>query len=271
MKTYIQIVLTLCMAGVLFMQCSEGDFLYNTNQKHTIYFNKELREIEVKSFTFAYYTIKDTVMDIPVRYIGMPNNQVQKFNAKIVKDSIAPLAVEGEDYEFIKLEFNPNEVLTNLQIKLKRSSHLKDTTYGICIVFEENEFFKPMVGTSYKLIVSDGDLPEPTWWRMSKKKSHNRFLGKYYPEKYRMVLERFKAMEKKYPDFYKYAVENYGEFLEKIPSDAPGSVRNFYYFKYSAIWGRYIFKPVWEYFTNPENVLPDDDISLMEDPVYLYK
>lgn len=271
MKKYIQIVFTLCLTSMLFMQCSESDFLYDTNHKHTIYFDNASKEPQVNNFTFAYYAITDTTINIPVRYMGMPKDKEQIYVAKIVKDPIAPLAIKGEDYEFVNLKFKPNEVLTNLQIKLKRSANLKDTTYGISIVFEENELFKPMVGTNYKLIVSDGELPKPTWWAMSKNKPHNRFLGTYYPEKYKMFLEQFKAMEKKYPDFYKYSTENYGEFLQDIPANAPGNIRMFYYFKYSAIWGRYVFKPVWEHFTAPANILPGDDISLMENPIYLYK
>ncbi len=271
MKKKIQIILTVCFVFLLFSKCSEGDFVYDSNQKHTIYFDKKEKEADVFNFSFVYYSITDTVFNIPVRYIGVPQNEELTFKVKVVKDSLAPLAIEGEDYELVNVKFKPNEVLTNLQIKLNRSAHLQDTTYGIFLKFEENENFKPMFGTSYGLIVADGELPKPTWWSINKRKPQNMFLGIYYPEKYRMFLDRFKAMEKKFPDFYKYATENYGEFLETIPEDADGKIRNFYFYKYSAIWGRYIFKPVWEYFTDPEHILPGDDISLMRNPIQLYQ
>jgi hypothetical protein len=257
---------------VLFLaSCDESELLYNTSQKHTIYFDKEKIAPEVNSFTFAYYTFSDTVIDIPVRYMGMPVDKEQTFKVKVVADTIGVMPTEGEDYEYINLSFAPGEVATNLRIHLNRTEILKDTTLGISLVFEENEIFTPEKGTFFKLQVSDGELPMPTWWPQSSKKQNNRFLGNYYPEKYLMILEKFKSLEHKYPDFYKYAVENFGEFLHEIPADASGPVRMFYYFKYSSIWGRYVFQPVWDYYTDPANVLPGDDPSIMDDPVYLYK
>ncbi len=170
------------------------------------------------------------------------------------------------------LTIAPGEVEGNLKVRLKRSGILADTTYGLSLVFEENEFFVPLNGSHYKLQVSDGELPMPTWWALyPPNRMNNEFLGLYYPEKYKMVLEKFKALENKYPDFYKYAIEEYGEFLHEIPEGSPNNIRWFFRFKYSYIWGKYVFQSVYDYFSNPENALPGDDLSLMKNPIDIYK
>ncbi len=70
------------------LSCSDSDLLYNTNQKHTIYFDKEKGGVEVKNltdiykFSFAYYSFSDTVVDIPVKYMGLPADHIQEFKVK---------------------------------------------------------------------------------------------------------------------------------------------------------------------------------------------
>lgn len=252
-----------------FVACSDSDLYYDTDQKHTIYFNKPETDVErdYTTFSFAFYSIQDTIIDIPVKYIGMPVDKEQTFKVKLVTDTIGPAAVENTDFEFISLTFPPNQIEANLKIKLNRSEVLKDTTYAISLVFEENEIFTPKHQTFFKLQVSDGELPKPNWWDMSTRYQYNRVLGIYHPAKYRMLLEYFKNTRNTYPDFYKYSVEKLGEFLNEVSEDD----RSFFFKKYSSIWGKQVFEPVWEYFTNPATMIPGDDISKMDSPTYLYK
>lgn len=256
---------------LVFASCSKSDLLYDTDQKHTIYFNKTENDPVVNKFSFAYYAINDTVVNIPVKYMGMPVDKEQTFKVKLITDTIGLKAEEDKDFEYVSLTFPPNTVEADLKIRLNRSETLKDTVYAISLLFEENDIFTPRYQTFYKLQVEDGELPKPTWWDYSTSKPYNRFLGHYYPEKYKMLLKLFNEAKAEYPDFYKYSVENYGEFLNTIPENASPKERSFFMFKYSSIWGKYIFQPVWDYFTDPAHILPDDDISVMDNPIIIYK
>lgn len=266
---FIYYILLFC--SISFVSCDKSDLLYDTSQKHLLYFIKGEDAPDINKFSFVYYSFQDTVIEIPIKYVGTPSNTEQEYRVKIISDTIGVLPKEGEDYEFLNLKFPANQVEASLKIRLKRSEILKDTVYGVSLVFEENQLFKPMNGTFFKIVVEDGELPKPAWWDQNSYRDYNSYLGKYYPEKYRMLLERFNALKDEYPDFYKYSSENFGEFLQLIPEDAPRQIKYFYKYKYSYIWGKYVFEPVWEYFTDQNNVLPDDDISLMKNPVELYK
>lgn len=270
MKKNILFICVINMIVLFLTSCDDSEFYYNTDQRHTIYFDKGKFAEDLKLFTFAYYTFNDTVISIPVRYMGMPSDKEQSFTVKVVADTIGETAVEGTDFEIIKSSFEPGEVVTDLLVRIKRSEVLKDTVYGLSLRFVEDETFTPKYETFYKLRVEDGELPQPNWWAVGDR-TVNRFLGEYYPEKYKMVLEKFKDLEYEYPDFYNYTVDLIGEFLHTVPENPPGELRDFYYRKYSIIWGKYVFGPVWEYFTNPDNILPGDDISKMTDPIELYK
>ena len=115
--------------------------------------------------------------------------------------------------------------------------------------FKENDYFKPIANNYYRLSVVDGALPEPQWWAPN-------FLGVYARNNdrlYRKMLEYFWQLEELKPIFYKEKVEEYGLYLEYAKA-------GFYQVKGNIIWINYVFKPAYDFYTDPANTYEGFDM-----------
>ena len=88
----------------------------------------------------------------------------------------------------------------------------------------------------------DGKLAKPAWWA-------SYYLGEYSNNNDRLylkILENFWALEELKPVFYAEKAKEYGKFLENAPTaffQMPGNM----------IWIKYVLKPAYEYYSDPEN------------------
>ena len=233
--------------------CSNKAIYYNPDQKRSIYFNWELSKYisnvvpDTVFFSFAIYEEKEVEYHIPVKSMGMPVDEDQHFELEVVEDSTT--AEFGKHYEFGTLIIPKNEVEGILSLKLKRTEDLMNHPVLLYLKFRENDYFKPIANNYYRLSVVDGALPEPQWWAPN-------FLGVYARNNdrlYRKMLEYFWQLEELKPIFYKEKVEEYGLYLEYAKA-------GFYQVKGNIIWINYVFKPAYDFYTDPANTYEGFDM-----------
>ena len=79
------------------------------------------------------------------------------------------------------------------------------------------------------------------------------YLGKYYPAKYRKMLEFYHDMKAKNPIFYEDCLAKYGENLDK-----KGIKKSFFASENPAAWASYVLIPLCEYYKTWYSGHPDD-------------
>ena len=226
--------------------CSNKAIYYNPDQKRSIYFNWDLNKYvsnvapDTVFFSFAIYEEKEVEYRIPVKSMGMSVDEDQCFELEVVEDSTT--AEFGKHYEFGTLIIPKNEVEGVLPLKLKRTEDLMNHPVLLYLKFRENDYFRPMEGDHYCLSIIDGKLAKPAWWT-------SYYLGEYNNNNDRLylkILENFWALGELKPVFYAEKEKEYGKFLENAPTaffQMPGNM----------IWIKYVLKPAYEYYSDPEN------------------
>lgn len=193
-------------------------------------------------FSFAYYEDSTYIYKFPVKYTGMPVNENTEFAVKILSDSSS--AVIHKHYDIGKLQISPDTKECFLSFELYRTEDIMENPVNIKFRLEENENFKPLHVFSHNLIVVDGILPAPPWWDIAKF-----YLGEYKNNNhklYRKILEYYWLLEKDKPVFYAETLKQYGRYLENAPA-------GFYQKNNTIIWVKYVLKPAYEYFSDPEH------------------
>lgn len=227
--------------------CSNDAIYYNTNQKRSIYFDKEafrtsvMKEIpDTVAFSFALYNEDEYQYEIPVKYIGLPESEDRVFEVEIIKDSTT--AVEGTHFAIGKLIVPENAIEGVLSITLKRTEEIMNHPVFLFLKFKENDYFKPLDNDHFRLSVVDGILPAPKWWSTN-------FLGDYSKNNdrlYRKLLEYYWKLEDSKPVFYAEKLKTYGLYLENAPAA-------FFQTAGNMIWIKYVFKPAYDYYSDPAN------------------
>lgn len=226
--------------------CSNDAVYYDTDQKRSIYFTwdkyNSLEQIKSDTvfFSFALYNEDEIEYKIPVKAIGMPVGEDCTCEVEVVTDSST--AVQDKHFKIGTLVIPKNEVDGMLSLTLKRTDDIMNNAVYLYLRFKENDNFKPIADNFYRLSIVDGTLPAPQWWSEF-------YLGDYAQNNerlYRKMLECFWKLEELKPLFYMEKVEEYGVYLEKAPNGFYQSAGNF-------IWITYVFKPAYDYYSDPEN------------------
>jgi hypothetical protein len=175
---------------LLLMSCTADEIeLFDSN--NYIYFNvsKETdADYPVLSYTFTYQdaSLKDTIYEIPVKFLGRYLDKNAQFEWKIV-DSLTTAKADvhyrilDADKQFIPEKMSDGSA----KIQLLRSDDMKTKSYSLVLQLVENKNFKVGPADLIKINISD-QLVKPDWWTSI---PYVKFLGTYSPTKLLLWFE----------------------------------------------------------------------------------
>ena len=177
-------------------------------------------------------------------------------------------AVEGTDFTVSDLVIPAGEICGNIVFTINRTEGMKTAIHDIRFSIAENDDFLPLKADStsiskiltpvFDIKVSDGEPLCPDWWDATTGTGDDlrgwaMYLGKYYPAKYRKMLEFYHNMKAKNPIFYEDCLAKYGENLDK-----EGIKKSFFASENPAAWASYVLIPLCEYYKTWYSGHPDD-------------
>ena len=176
-------------------------------------------------------------------------------------------AREGVDFKMGELVIPAGAVETDVNITLLKSDEMDDNYMKLTFRIVEDEEFLPMdadstdlraiVSPQFSLLVNAGDPACPYWWNASASSDDlfgwSMYVGKFYPDKFRKMLEYYHAIEEKNPSLYEQLVVQYGENL-----DNEGLKVSFWASESPAMWATYVLLPLYNYYLDYYTAHPDD-------------
>ena len=273
MKT-LKIYKALCLTALTIMAagCKGTWIMYDQEQKDHLYF-------EVTSATNVSFSLTDaTTMTqiVPVKMMGMPRDHERVISLTWLDPEKAEAedgtgivkAVEGTDFTVSDLVIPAGEICGNIVFTINRTEGMKTAIHDIRFSIAENDDFLPLKADStsiskiltpvFDIKVSDGEPLCPDWWDATAGsgddlKGWTMYLGKYYPAKFRKMLEFYHDMKAKNPIFYEDCLAKYGENLDK-----KGITKSFFASENPAAWASYVLIPLCEYYKTWYSGHPDD-------------
>ena len=274
MKTIIKLM---CIAAALALVSCQGTWLmYDTSQKDRLYF-EVLPNPEEASFAL----ITDETIDYrtTVRMMGMPVDYDRTFHIEYIPakegemhnngttDMPVLTAREGVDFKMGELVIPAGAVEADVNITLLKSDEMDDNYMKLTFKVVEDEEFLPMdpdstdlraiASPQFSLLVNAGDPACPYWWNASAASDDlfgwSMYVGRFYPDKFRKMLEYYHAIEEKNPSLYEQLVVQYGENL-----DNEGLTVSFWASESPAMWATYVLLPLYNYYLDYYTAHPDD-------------
>ncbi len=271
----------------MFTACQNTALMYDVTQAGTIYFVKTT-SADAPVCSFVFEAGDELTYEIPVKLMGMPRDYDREFTVVFKQDTMTTIkaggvsypvetAELGKDFDIGKLVIPADSIGGKIVFTLHRIPEMMNTYRSVLIEIGTNENFIPLYGDYYRFFISDGDVPLPTWWNNGGSGSNlvegwQMYVGKFFPEKFRLMLDYYWEMEKTQPEFYEEAVSKYGKYLDK-----EGITAGFYQKDNPAVWAKYVLIPLYEYYK--ANPIPTDSPFAEEgnqgefwrDPVSLYR
>lgn len=273
MKT-LKICKALCLTALTITTagCKGTWIMYDQEQKDHLYF-------EVTSATNVSFSLTDAktmTQTVPVKMMGMPRDHERVISLKWLdpekteaEDGTGIVkAVEGTDFTVSDLVIPAGEICGNIVFTINRTEGMKTAIHDIRFSIAENDDFLPLKADStsiskiltpvFDIKVSDGEPLCPDWWDATTVTGDDlrgwaMYLGKYYPAKYRKMLEFYHNMKAKNPVFYEDCLAKYGENLDK-----EGIKKSFFASENPAAWASYVLIPLCEYYKTWYSGHPDD-------------
>lgn len=273
MKT-LKIYKALCLTALTIMAagCKGTWIMYDQEQKDHLYF-------EVTSATNVSFSLTEATtmtQTVPVKMMGMPRDHERVISLTWLDPEKAEAedgtgivkAVEGTDFTVSDLVIPAGEICGNIVFTINRTEGMKTAIHDIRFSIAENDDFLPLKADStsiskiltpvFDIKVSDGEPLCPYWWDATTGsgddlKGWAMYLGKYYPAKYRKMLEFYHDMKAKNPIFYEDCLAKYGENLDK-----EGIKKSFFASENPAAWASYVLIPLCEYYKTWYSGHPDD-------------
>ena len=201
--------------------CKGTWIMYDQEQKDHLYF-------EVTSATNVSFSLTEATtmtQTVPVKMMGMPRDHERVISLTWLDPEKAETedgtgivkAVEGTDFTVSDLVIPAGEICGNIVFTINRTEGMKTAIHDIRFSIAENDDFLPLKADStsiskiltpvFDIKVSDGEPLCPDWWDATTGsgddlKGWAMYLGKYYPAKYRKMLEFYHNMKAKNPIFY---------------------------------------------------------------------
>lgn len=182
--------ISLWAIALLQISCSTDEIEFFDSNDY-IYFNVE-KETGAKyptlsyTFTFQDASVKDTIYEIPVNFLGRFKNEASTFEWKVV-DSLTT-AQKDVHYKILDAseQFIPaNKSAGTARIHLLRTADMKTKSYDLVLQLVDNKNFKVGPVGVIKINITD-QLVKPNWWVYT---PYVRFLGEYSPTKLLLWLE----------------------------------------------------------------------------------
>lgn len=260
---YIYLLLTLLLGSLY--SCDNGALMYDPKQPGTIFFERG-KENDIPICSFVFETEDELEVKIPIKLMGMPRDYDRPLKIKVLQDTLKKQVVGGITYEVVPAEYETDFTFVNtlfpadsvsmtLVVKVKRPQ-VVDKYKSILLEIESSEDVIPLYGNYYRLFILDGEPALPRWWNnggngTSFISGWQFYIGKFYPDKYRRMLQYYWEMELSSPIFFDYALKTYGKFL-----DDKSMTAGFYQKDSPAVWAKYVLCPLYNYYK--ENPIPGD-------------
>lgn len=267
--------------------CLNEGLLYDDTQRGTLYFVKN-KSVESPVCSFVFELTDEMEYTVQLNLMGMPRPYDREFHIDFHPDTIQQLhvggitypvenAVRGADFDVEPFIVPADSTKGIITFKIHRTPHMDKQYLSILMTLREDDEFIPLHQDYYRFFLFDGDLSLPAWWNNGGSGSNLRegwqmYIGNFYPEKFRKMLELYNNMAVEAPAFYQVALETYGEHL-----DAEGVTAGFYQKDNPAVWAKYVLIPLYEYYkANPlpgECEFKDDGNQgeFWRNPVGLYR
>lgn len=242
---------------LFFTACQENYLKYDTSHSG-VYFTKDTLKY---SFSVTPLEITSYEFKVPFMIMGVPSKNVREVSFVVNPDSTT--AVEGVHYTIAKAFIQPDSISGYIPVTILRDNLEGDyengyVKYRLCMQLVENENFTPTLSpeSHVRILEFDNAIDTPEWlrhpnagggkiWVPGNPHSH---LGSWHPYTYMKLVEQFKTL-KDVPNMeetYWKMVEYYGgENLEKVPYAQ--------FHPYLPIMQKYVFAPLYEYFSNEAN------------------
>lgn len=277
MKKHISLRIAAASALILALAgCKDTWLMYDTSQKDHLYFEVTSALPQV---SFSLIEDQQIEYNVAVKMMGMPVDYDRTFSIEYIDvDPDETITVgttqipvvtaqNGTDFELGALKLPAGDVEASIPLTFHRQEVMK--TKYVCVRFRivEDDEFRPLAADSsdvkkiktplFNLYVNDGDPACPDWWDSSTPNyplfGWSGYLGNFYPEKFRKMLDFYHQVEEKNPVFYQECVDRYGENLDK-----EGIRKDFYAYENPTVWASYVLIPLCEYYKTYYAEHPDD-------------
>ncbi|WP_199117490.1 DUF4843 domain-containing protein [Pedobacter sp. ASV28] len=193
------IVATLVLAT---WSCKKKDLtLYDeTANGSSVYFkeaiNAKTQLIKTISFGYEGYSVKDSIVAIPVAVTGYPSNQDRPFKLKLTD---ATTAIANHHYAFLREPvIRAGRVVDTLLLKINRTADMTTTQFAIDLLLEENETFTTRlvdptkIYLKYTVLVDDIAGISHLWTTSVRATAVLSYFGTYSRKKVDLMLEVLK-------------------------------------------------------------------------------
>lgn len=241
-------VLSIAFAGAIAASCEDENYLTYDTDYNGAYFTSDTMQY---SFGVLPVEVRTVIVNIPVSIMGPTSSSLRTIGVEVMTDTTT--AVEGEHYILHDAVVLADSVSGYIPVELLRDG-LKGSfaegyeRYRLGLRLVANENFVPTLNVkNQKFVLNfDNSVEQPNWLNAYGEKVWiERELGKWHPLKFIKMVEYFHAIEDILPETYEKMVLAYGENLENIPFGDPHL--------YRTIFRKYIYYPMYEYFSNPDN------------------
>ncbi len=166
MKDYIYIgsLLLLILATAILSSCEKDSYVKYETDYASLRFEYSAAGNDSIVYSFALHPdTKEGMIKIPFKLIGMAVSQNRTVGVEIVSDKTT--AQEGEDFEIESNELLADSIAGFLQIKVKKTTKLDNSSLYIALRLSGNENFAaaPINGDTYRIVMNN-ILVEPTDW-----------------------------------------------------------------------------------------------------------
>ena len=235
-------------AAALLVSCDNESYIKFDLSNSGIYFTKDTLNY---SFSVTPLDVKEYTYNIPVQILGGLSKEKRHIGYYI--DPELTEAEEGVHYSIGEAYIEPGSIegvipVTVYRDKLEGTYKTGYKKYKLCLRLVKNDYFMPTLDSLHqvRMFSFDNSVSQPDWYNAHGEKVwQEKYLGKWHPLKFIKMVEYFHAIEIKQPETYKKMVALYGENLEHIENGDP--------FEYRTIFIKYIYSPMYEYFSNPAN------------------
>lgn len=242
----------------LFTSCSETDYMTYDTSYSGIYFTNDTLKY---SFSVTPTQVRKKEYRIPVALMGKPSGENRVFTFETIAEKTT--AQDGEQYTIGTPIIEADSINGYIPVyinrdKLEGNSQDGYIRYKLTIKLLPDAVFTPTLADADRtcVLMFDNAVEQPEWLDPDGDKVwYESQWGVWHPLKLIKMVEYFHQLESILPDTYKKMAELYGENLENVPYAD--------FFQYRTVMRRYVYKPMYDYFSASENY--DEIIGLYPD------
>lgn len=242
----------------LLTSCSETDYMtYDTSYSGIYFANDTLKY----SFGVTPIDVRTKEYRVPIALMGKPANENRYFSYETIADKTT--AQEGVQYTIGIPIIQADSISGYIPVYINRDELKGDyengfVRYKLTLKLVPDAVFTPTLSDveRYCVLIFDNAVEQPEWLDPDGEKVwYESQWGKWHPLKLIKMVEYFHALENIQPETYKKMVKLYGENLENVPFAD--------FFQYRTVMRKYVYKPMYDYFSAPENY--DEIVGLYPD------